>query len=243
MTKFMSHRTISQLLAIPLITLALGLMPAAAQQPCENLTGLSLPGIKITLASPVPAGDFVLPSARANAAPVKVPAFCRVAGIVKPEVNFEVWLPTNWNHKFLAVGNGGLAGTISYAAMVIPLERGYATASTDTGHSARDEEWALGHMERVIDFAHRAVHVMTQAGKGVVQAYYGAVPAHSYFQGCSQGGQEALTEAQRYPLDYDGIIAGDPANYWTHLYMARICGLRSPRRPTPRVIFPRPRRR
>jgi feruloyl esterase len=203
-----------------ILTLAAGAIPAAAQQTCANLTRLALPGVTITLAASVPAGSFVLPGSRAGAAGVNVPAFCRVAGFVTPEVKFELWMPEGWNRKFLAVGNGGLAGSISYAAMVSPLGSRYATASTDTGHPAdNDGHWAQGHMERVIDFAHRGVHVMTQASKAILQAHYGAAPAHSYFSGCSQGGQEALTEAQRYPSDYDGIIAGDPANYWTHLYM------------------------
>jgi feruloyl esterase len=213
----MTNRAMSRVPAV-LLSLIGAVIPAVAQQSCESLTSLDFPGVKITRATMVPAGQFVLPSVGSNADPVTVPAFCRIAGVVNPEVNFEVWMPAKWNKKFLAVGNGGLAGNISYRAMLIPLERGYATGSTDTGHSAREEAWALGHMQRVIDFAHRAIHVMTQADKAIVQAFYGAAPAHSYFQGCSQGGQEALTEAQRYPRDYDGIIAGDPANYWTHLY-------------------------
>lgn len=209
----MPHRTIASFL-----TLA-SAAALAATQPCESLTRLSLPTVTITSAVPVSAGAFSLPGARVPTT-VNVPAFCRVSGFVKPEVNFEAWLPANWNRKFLMVGNGGLAGTIAYPAMVIPLERGYATASTDTGHVAdTDGHWAQGHMERVIDFAHRAVHVTTEAGKAITSAYYGANIEHSYFSGCSQGGQEALAEAQRYPRDYDGIVAGDPANYWTHLYI------------------------
>jgi feruloyl esterase len=203
-----------------LLPLACAAIPLAAQQPCRNLTKLTLPDVTITSAVEVAAGPFDVPGGRGGSSAVTVPAFCRVAGFVKPEVNFEAWLPANWNRKFLMVGNGGLAGTLSYAAMVAPLARGYATASTDTGHLAdNDGHWAQGHMERVIDFAHRGVHVTTEASKGIIRAFYGAPPEHSYFNGCSQGGQEALTEAQRYPLDYDGIIAGDPANYWTHLYM------------------------
>ena len=125
--------------------------------------------LTITSATSVPAGAFNLPGGRGGAS-VTVPAFCRVAGVVKPEVNFEVWLPADWNRKFLMVGNGGLAGTISFSAMVAPLQRGYATASTDTGHAAdNDGHWAQGHMERVIDFAHRGVHVTTEAGKAIVQ--------------------------------------------------------------------------
>jgi feruloyl esterase len=204
----------------PFYPLLLAAIPLAAQQPCANLTKLTLPEVTITSAAEVPAGSFNLPSARGGGgAAVTVPAFCRVTGVVRPEVNFEVWLPANWNQKLMMVGNGGLAGTISYAAMVAPLGRGYATTSTDTGHTAdTDGHWAQGHMDRVIDFAHRSVHVTTEASKGVIRAFYGTPAKYAYFSGCSQGGQEALTEAQRYPADYDGIIAGDPANYWTHLY-------------------------
>jgi feruloyl esterase len=208
----MPPRPILAFLALPLAAFA-----ADLQQPCESLGKLSLPNVTITSTEAVPAGAFLPPGGRTA---VTVAAFCRVAGFVKPEVNFEVWLPVNWNRKFLMVGNGGLAGTIAYAAMLSPLARGYATASTDTGHVAdNDGHWAEGHMQRVIDFAHRAVHVTTQAGKAITAAFYGTAAERAYFSGCSQGGQEALTEAQRYPQDYDGIIAGDPANYWTHLYM------------------------
>ena len=196
-------------------------IPVAAQQYCDKIAQLALPGVTIKSSEQVAAGAFALPGGRGGeAAHPIMPAFCRVIGFVKPEVNFEVWLPANWNRKFLMVGNGGLAGTISYSAMVAPLQRGYATTSTDTGHVAdNDGHWAEGHMERVIDFAHRSVHVTAQAGKAITQSFYGRPPEHSYFDGCSQGGQQALMETQRYPNDFDGIIAGDPANYPTHLYM------------------------
>lgn len=172
----------------------------------------------ITMATAVSAGSFKLPGAERS---VKVPAFCRVAGVIAPEVKFELWMPAEWNRKLLAVGNGGLAGSITYAAMAPPLELGYATSSTDTGHSAggNDGSWALGHFDRVVDFADRAVHVMAIADKSILNAFYGAQPAHAYFSGCSQGGHEAMIEAQRYPTDFDGIVAGDPANYWTHHYI------------------------
>ena len=190
-------------------------LPAAAQQNCADLAKLTLPGVTIGQAIPVGAGSFTPPGGRG----ANVPGFCRVVGRVTPEVNFEVWMPEQWNGKFVAVGNGGLAGTVNFTAMLDPLRRGYATASTDTGHVAdNDGHWAQGHMQRVIDFAHRGVHVTTVASKAIIRARYGRLAAHSYFSGCSQGGQEALTEAQRYPEDYDGIIAGDPANNWTRLY-------------------------
>jgi feruloyl esterase len=127
-----------------------------------------------------------------------------------------------WNNKFLAVGNGGWAGSISYPAMAEALMHGYATSSTDTGHTGSGASFALGHPEKIVDFGYRAVHEMTIAAKPIVAAVYGNGPKHSYWQGCSTGGRQGLVEAQRYPADYDGIIAGGPANYWTHLNAANL---------------------
>lgn len=187
---------------------------------CADLPAVKLAGITITSAASVPAGKMEMPGGR-GVTQADVPAFCRVAGMVAPEVQFELWMPEQWNRKLLAVGNGGLAGTIPVAPMLVPLRRGYATSATDTGHqgaNTNDGTWALGHYERVVDFADRGVHVTAQADKVILRAFYGGAPAHSYFNGCSQGGHEALVEAQRYPEDFDGIIAGDPANNWTRHY-------------------------
>ena len=120
-------------------------LPVLAQQPCESLTKLALPDVVIQSAVAVPAGDFRLPTGAQNAPTVKVPAFCRVVGIVKPEVQFELWLPAQWNRKYMAVGNGGMAGAVPVAAMVDPLSRGYAVGSTDTGHVSGNDDgtWAL----------------------------------------------------------------------------------------------------
>jgi len=195
--------------------------PAWAQRSCESLASVAMPGLTITSAASVSAGSFRLPGA-ASTATAQVPAFCRVAAMVNKEVRIELWMPKQWNQKLLGVGNGGLAGSISYAPMVKPLQQGYATSSTDTGHqgdSTTDGEWALGHYERIVNFADRATHLMAEADKVILSAFYGAQPAHSYFSGCSQGGHEAMIEAQRYPADFDGIIAGDPANNWTHHYI------------------------
>lgn len=192
-------------------------LPLTAQQPCENLVRLALPDVVVESATPVAAGDLQLPSGPS----AKVPAFCRVVGLVKPELKFELWLPAQWNRKYIAVGNGGMAGSIAFAAMVDPLNRGYATGSTDTGHTSSNDDgtWALGHLDRLINYAYRGIHLMAQADKAIVQAFYGAAPTHSYFNGCSFGGKQALTEAQRYPKDFDGIIAGDPANNFTRHYI------------------------
>jgi feruloyl esterase len=153
-----------------------------------------------------------------------LPAFCRVAGEIRPtkdsDIKFEVWMPTSdWNGKFMGIGNGGWSGEIWYPFMGVGLRRGYATASTDTGHEGNfdDGSFALGHPEKVIDFGYRAVHEMTVKAKAVIAAYYGDAPKHSYWNGCSSGGKQGLKEAQSFPSDYDGVIAGAPANYWTHL--------------------------
>ena len=204
--------------ALLLLTLSVRLL---AQQPCEGLTKLSLPGVIVQSAVPAAAGEFPLTGASANAAAVKVPAFCRVTGLVKAELRFELWLPAQWNRKYMAVGNGGMAGSIPLAAMVDPVNRGYAVGGTDTGHASSNDDgsWALGHLDRLLNYAYRGIHQMAEADKAIVQAFYGAAPVHSYFTGCSFGGKQALTEVQRYPEDFDGVVAGDPANNFIRHYV------------------------
>jgi feruloyl esterase len=134
-------------------------------------------------------------------------------------IAMEVWLPSaEWNGKFQAVGNGGWAGTISYAAMASALREGYATASNDTGHVGGNALFAIDHPEKLVDFAYRAVHEMTVKAKAAIDAYYGQAPRLSYWNGCSTGGRQGLMAAQRYPEDFDAILAGAPANYQTHLH-------------------------
>ena len=204
--------------------------PAARAASCESLLHTPLKNTTITLAQIVPAGEFTVPSAdsRTLAAFKTLPAFCRVAGVIKPSddshIEFEVWMPVaGWNGKFEGVDNGGFAGYIHYGldnGLAAALLRGYASASTDTGHTAAtpvDAGWALGHPEKIVDFGYRAVHLTAQNAKALIQAFYGQSPRRSYFVGCSNGGRQALMEAQRYPADYDGIISGAPANFWTHL--------------------------
>jgi feruloyl esterase len=193
-------------------------VPSAAPAPgaCASLTALKLPETTVVSADEVPGGSFTTTGAQPLA---NLPAFCRVAAVTRPAVKFEVWLPlTGWNGKFQGVGNGANAGSIGYGAMAAALRRGYATASTDTGHAttnARDASWAVGHPELMIDFGYRAIHVMTDNAKQIVQAFYRAPARHAYFNGCSTGGRQALMEAQRFPDDYDGIVAGAPAANWT----------------------------
>jgi feruloyl esterase len=203
--------------------------PAGATT-CESLAALSLPHTTITLAKSVPAGEFTPPPPPNpprgySPTPLKnLPGFCRVAATAGPSsdsvIKFEVWMPAaNWNGKFQGVGNGGWAGNISYGALGVALQHHYATASTDTGHEGGggDGSFAFGHPEKLVDFAERSVHEMTVQTKALIAAYYGAAPQYSYWNGCSSGGRQGLVEAQRYPHDYNGIAAGAPANYWTHL--------------------------
>ena len=237
----MSAYASAKSLAIPLRFLVASLMvfSAASAFPvrsaravtCESLATLALPDTTITLAKPEPAGTFTPPKPVSFPGPPldNLPAFCRVAAEIKPtkdsDIKFEVWMPaSNWNGKFMGIGNGGWSGEIWYPFMGVALRRGYAAASTDTGHegSAGDASFALGHPEKVIDFGYRAVHEMTVKAKAIIAAYYGDAPKHSYWNGCSSGGKQGLKEAQRFPRDYDGIIAGAPANFWTHLIVSGI---------------------
>ena len=194
---------------------------SVAAQTCEKLADLKLPNTTITAAQSVAAGAFT--PATGSAAPFKeLPTFCRVTGVIKPtadsDIRFEVWMPgTGWNGKFQGIGNGGFAGTITQPALAAAVARGYAAASTDTGHTTTDASWALGHPDKIVDYGHRAIHEMTQKAKSIVSAFYGNGPKRSYFASCSNGGRQALMEAQRYPNDYDGLIAGAPANYFTHI--------------------------
>jgi hypothetical protein len=200
---------------------------AAGAKSCEDLTKFPLKGAKITSAVAVAKDSTVVLPLRSLTAPAN---FCRVAVTLTPTddsvILAEVWLPelANWNGNFLGAGNGGFGGSVSGPAgdMRSELAKGYATAGDDLGHEISsptdvDTSWAIGHPDKVKDFAYRADHVTAEFAKTLIAAYYGRAPKFSYFRGCSNGGHEALMEAQRYPEDYDGIVAGAPANSWTHL--------------------------
>jgi len=191
---------------------------ADAGMACAALDRLALPHVMITQAHEVPA------AAATKDAPA-VPASCRVQGISRPtldsDIHFEIDIPVGaaWNGRYLQLGNGGFAGNLP-DDMLDVLAAGFAVAGTDDGHQSQsgfDASWALGHPEKVIDFGYRALKETTDAARAILRAYEGRPPAHSYFQGCSDGGREALMEAQRYPDDFDGIVVGAPANHWTRL--------------------------
>jgi feruloyl esterase len=195
---------------------------------CESLASLVLSDATITSVEMVPRGNFTLSGGRGGARQISdLPAFCRVAATLTPSsdsnIRIELWMPEaeNWNGKYLAVGNGAFAGSVSTNALIEPLRRGYAASSTDTGHVGGSGSFALNE-ELLIDFAHRAVHEMAVHSKTVIEMFYDAGPSSSIFNGCSTGGRQALATAQRYPTDFDGIIAGAPANYPTHLQGAQV---------------------
>src|SRR5438128_8122638 len=224
------------------------LLVAAAATPCENLASLRLADATITSAvivreGPPPARGSGAGGARgaggppasggapaANIAPpANIPAHCRVQLTLKPTsdsmINMELWLPVqNWNGKFMGVGNGGFAGSIQGLTTEMPqaLRLGYATAGTDTGHQEPGGNWAIGHPEKMIDFGYRSTHEMTLKAKQIVKTFYEQNPKYSYFKGWSTRWRMALMEAQRYPDDYDGIIAGSLANRHIHMWTAGV---------------------
>jgi feruloyl esterase len=198
---------------------------SAAAADCAGLQSNAPRDAQITAVTLQPAGPFVIPPDLGPARTVQLPALCRVQGVLRPtsdsSIGFEVWLPAEgWNGRFLGVGNGGFAGSIGYASLAAAVQSRYAAASTDTGHAGglTDAGWAVGHPEKVIDFGWRAVHLTTVAGKELTATFYGKPANYSYFSSCSNGGRQGLMEAQRFPEDYDGIIAGAPAYRWTGLF-------------------------
>ena len=230
--------------------------PVFAAMPCPDLKSVALPNVTVTLAELVPAGPFINPGRGAGPAPaaapaaapagrgqgpaappLMLPAHCRVAATLRPsadsDIKIEVWLPAEgWNGKYQAVGNGGWAGIISYPALAAALREGYAASSTDTGHEGGNALFAIGHPEKFIDYSHRAVHEMTVTSKALIAQFYDRGPRLSYWNGCSTGGRQGLMSAQRFPEDFDAILAGAPANYHSHLHtsdlVAAVPALKNP---------------
>ena len=208
------RRRLSKFCVVVVLTI-----PASAAT-CADLVKISIAGVSVTSASDVAAAHFTPPGSDKV---LDTPAFCRVVAVARPTsdsvINFELWIPTGerWNRDLLGVGNGGYNGAMQYAELADGVKRGFAAASTDTGHTGADLAFAAGHPEKIVDWGYRAIHVMTESAKLIIRDYSGSLPRHSYFMGCSTGGHQALSEAQRFPADYDGIVAGDPGNNRVHL--------------------------
>lgn len=209
---------------LALLIAALSPVTTFAQTSCESLANLTLTNATITSATSFAAGAYKPSAGPGGPGPAPaLPAFCRIQGVATPtsdsEIRFEVWLPlSDWNGKYEQVGNGGFAGVIPLSSMAQPLLQGYAAAATDDGHGfGPGATWAIGHPEKVKDFGYRAVHETAVQAKALIRAFYGTQASRDYFVGCSEGGREGLTEAQRYPDDFQGIVAGSPAIYWNQL--------------------------
>lgn len=200
----------------------------AQQAPCEHLKSLSVPNTKITSVEFVAAGPYRAQGrgGQQQTGP-QLPAHCRVAAVLTPSpdshIEMELWLPAEgWNGKFLAVGNGGWAGSIGLAEMAVSLARGYATAGNDTGHKGGSGSFALGHPEKVVDFAYRSMHEMAVQSKAIISAFYKRGPQLSYYNGCSTGGRQGLMEAQRYPEDFDAMVVGAPVYNHIRLHASQM---------------------
>ena len=204
------------MIARSLLVVVLALASSAAHAAsCGDLAKLTLPNVSVVSAGPVAAGAFTPPGTKGK--PVTVPAFCRVelraAPTADSDIGIEVWTleeSSAWNGKLLGIGNGGYSSVLDYAAMAEGLRAGYAVVATDQGHQGDDLRFVVGHPAKIDDWADRAVHVMTETAKLVVRDALGHFPERSYFNGCSTGGFQGMAETQRYPDDYDGVVAGAP---------------------------------
>ena len=186
---------------------------SAGSLSCGELKNIALPNVRIISADTIGIQDQWSPSPGGRRRTIDVhQPFCRVQGIIETEIGFELWLPTTaaWNGKFLGAGVGGDAGTFNYSDLPRGLLRGYATATTDTGHKASDPDWMLGDPMRLINYELRANHLLVETSKSIISRYYNSSLRYAYFIGCSGGGRQGLKEMQRFPTDYDGIIAGAP---------------------------------
>ena len=189
-------------------------------QACESLQIPHLEKTDLLSTSWVMAGTYTLPKPYPNAKTmeVRLSAHCIVKLAAHPsadsDIRVELWLPetSSWNGKYLATGNGGYSSNLAYDQMAEAMARGYAVGGSDTGHQGDDLSFGVGHPEKIRDWAYRSTHVLAQTGGAILSGFYGRQVARAYFVGCSTGGQQGLSEAQRYPDDFDGIIAGDPGN-------------------------------
>ncbi len=208
----------SALIAYFLFSLSLSLLQTARAQSSDS-TGDCAALVKADFSFIPDAPTQVISSIFVEATG-DMPAYCKVRGYVSPRVGIELRLPqSTWNGKFWKVGNGGSGGRINGFSCINHVRRGYACLASDMGHTStsQDNKWAYNNIQAEIDFGYRATHVATLAGKAITEHFYGGPPRYSYFSGCSTGGRQGLIEAQKFPWDFDGIIAGAPPIDWSSI--------------------------
>src|ERR1043165_135454 len=238
MTSNTASRALSRsvLTASGLMALLVSVTPAPAGTPtsCESLTGFAFPDTTINSAQSQAGGAYVAPDAW-HLAFTNLPPYCEVQATIAPtpdpSIMVRVWMPTQrYNGRFLGTGSGGYAGGFFFSELADGINRGFATANTDmgaTGAAGVNGDALIGHPEKWKDFGWRATHLMTTFSKALINTFYGDPAGRSYFAGCSTGGQQALMEAQRFPDDYDGILAGAPAFNRTHIHTVPVAQYRA----------------
>ena len=235
--RWLQAAALTTLATAPLSAVPKGELKAELEQP-----KLACADLKSALAAKLKGEGYTLDASELRGQPIVIsasestsrqelilkdlPPLCRVVGTLRPRpdaaIGFELWLPERWNGRYLQLGNGGFAGTIHHGTLATYIKLGYAVAGTDGGHKAYDDDtrWAIGEPEKIKDFGFRAVHETSLFAQNVLPVYYQKPVRYRYFSGCSDGGREALMEAQRYPDDFDGYLAGAPALRWTHGFSA-----------------------
>lgn len=198
---------------------------------CAALAHTVLTGAHVVSAEAVAAGPMPISPGAALGPTTVVPSFCRVKGVAAASIGFEVWLPAQgWNGRFLSVGNAGFGGAQPLTALAEGLQKGFAVTGNDTGHQGEARDW-MADPEKVRFWGHSATHLVTGPAKALTAAYYGEAPRFAYFTGCSTGGAQAMEEAEYYPGDYDGIVAGAPGMAYAHLMLSFLWGLKATDRP------------
>ena len=195
---------------------------------CAALASIRMPEATLTSSTLVASGPFTVPARKqAPAQQFALPSFCRVQGAAKPAIGFELWMPAqNWNGRLLSLGNGGFGGSIDLGQLAKYLLKGYAVTANDTGHVGDGTEW-MHDPEALLAWGHSATHRVIEPVKSLVREYYGKPQAHSYFQGCSTGGAQAMEEAEFYPNDFNGIVSESPGMAYSHLMLSFLWGLKS----------------
>ena len=221
--------------------------PAPTALTCDPtaLAAVKLDNGGLTAAGPVAANAFIPPGS--STAIASLPAFCRIQAKATPTsdslVNFEVWVPTSgWNGKMVTTGNGGYSPAISYSDMAYAMRQGYAVVGGDTGHQSTDPNemfWGVGHPEKIRDWGTRSIHAITVPARQLIAGLQAQAVTRAYYYGCSTGGHQAYAEIQRYPEDFDGVIAGAPGNNRTRLnveFLHRFLSNRSANTNTPVIL-------